>query len=253
MKTIEPFSLSVSAVHSIIGVTEEQKVKRGNEKNCSCFCKQLGTHVTPTVHAIVKWKLEIEMFWLFPPTESALFNFAIQRLWNEKSLLNSHEHLYPLLLNVSMFMYSGRDLCGDPRIFEFGKKAAALCSNPVRLTVSVTFSTVERVTHLYEVWFQPQASRRGQHTRRCTFSLPPKVLPCPPQSMVWKEELKERSNSSSFIFIHFHFGLVEAISEWILAHRAILIRRIHNLWEWLECQGARFEWFTTARFDVLLS
>lgn len=134
-----------------------------------------------------------------------------------------------------------------------GKKAAALCSNPVRLTVSVTFSAVERVTHLYEVWSQPQASRRGQHTRRCTFSLPPKVLPCPPQSMVWKEELKERSNSSTFTFIHFHFGLVEAISEWILAHRAILIRRIHNLWEWLECQGARFEWFTTARFDVLLS
>lgn len=62
------------------------------------------------------------MFCLFPPTESALFNFAIQRLWNKKSLLNFQEHFYPLLLNVIMFMYSGCDLCGDPGISNFGNR-----------------------------------------------------------------------------------------------------------------------------------
>lgn len=96
------FLFQAQYMYSIISVTGEQKVKTENRKiaavlwttrnlwyiHCTCNSVEIGNS---NVQAISSH------------TESALFNSSIRRLWNEKSLLNSHF----ILGNASVIKYSG--------------------------------------------------------------------------------------------------------------------------------------------------
>lgn len=108
-RKIEHHSPSASAIYSIIGVTGEQEAKIENGKNAVVLVNNYKTCDTFSAHAIVK-SVEIgnSNVRLFPPTRSATFNTAIQRLWNKRSLLVSYLTVSSTMFFI--FKYSGCNL-----------------------------------------------------------------------------------------------------------------------------------------------